>query len=317
MSGLSKNYGRAVQPWEVFDMIGGTSTGGLIAVMLGRLRMSIKDCESAYLKISERIFQPKRNALNKLGQAKDFLQANGRFDYRYLEAAIKEVLVDYCEKSEDELLKDPDPRCKVFVCATRKGNSGTAILRSYENDEPELLYDECKIWEACRATSAATTFFDSIKIGPYGQEFVDGAVLYNNPIELVHREAASTWPNRISDAILISVGTGSAPGPTLDGNIKHIVEALAKIVTQTEQTADNFYHGHERMVAQNLLYRFNVYHGLSDIGLEESQEKAKIADATQTYLMNGESRQKVRRCVEQLCEVTPQGTERNHSDLGA
>ena len=41
------------------------------------------------------------------------------------------------------------------------------------------------------------------------------------------------------------------------------------------------------MVAQNLLYRFNVYHGLSEIGLEEWQLKAKIADATETYLMNG------------------------------
>ena len=204
-----------------------------------------------------------------------------------------------------------------FVCATRKGNSGTALLRSYENDEPQLLYNECKIWEACRATSAATTFFDSIKIGRFGQEFVDGAVLYNNPIQLVHREAASTWPDRIGDAILISVGTGSAPGPTLDGNIKHIVEAMTRIVTQTEQTADDFYHGHQRMVAQNLLYRFNVYHGLSDIGLEEWQLKAKIADATETYLMNGESRQKVRSCVERLCEAASQGVKRSHVDLGA
>ena len=87
----------------------------LIAVMLGRLRMSIKDCISAYLKISERIFQPKRDAFNKAGQVRDFLQANGKFDHRNLEAAIKEIITKQCEKSEDELLKDPDPRCKVYV----------------------------------------------------------------------------------------------------------------------------------------------------------------------------------------------------------
>jgi hypothetical protein len=31
-----------------------------------------------------------------------------------------------------------------FVCSFRTGNSETAILRTYENDEPELLFDDCK-----------------------------------------------------------------------------------------------------------------------------------------------------------------------------
>lgn len=113
-----------------------------------------------------------------------------------------------------------------FICALRTGNLATAILRSYDNGEPELLFDECMIWEACRATSAATTFFDSIKIGPFDQEFADGGVLYNNPVQLVHREASATWSNRMNDSVLINVGTGSAPGGPFEGNIKKIVEAM-------------------------------------------------------------------------------------------
>ena len=100
-----------------------------------------------------------------------------------------------------------------FVCAVRTSNPGVAILRTYENDEaPDLLYDECTIWEACRATSAATAFFDPITTGKFGQKFADGAVAYNNPIQLVYREAYDFWPDRMATARILSVGTGSAPG---------------------------------------------------------------------------------------------------------
>ena len=188
----------------------------------------------------------------------------------------------------------------------RTGNSETAILRSYENDEPELLYDCCTIWEACRATSAATTFFDPIKIGPFGQEFADGGVIYNNPVQLLYREASATWPDRMDDAVLVSIGTGSAPGGAFKGNINKIIEAMKQIVTQTERTANDFFLAHEAMTKEGRLYRFNVFHGLADVGLEEWQEKAKIADATKVYLERGETREKVRLCVDNICKPGPQ-----------
>jgi len=88
-----------------------------------------------------------------------------------------------------------------FVCAITKTNTKFAtLLRSYETSYHDPLLGECKIWEACQATSAATTFFEPIVLGPYEQVFADGAVLYNNSIQLVHREAAELWPDRIQDA---------------------------------------------------------------------------------------------------------------------
>ncbi|KAI3326266.1 acyl transferase/acyl hydrolase/lysophospholipase [Xylariaceae sp. AK1471] len=41
------------KPCEYFDMIGGTSTGGLIAIMLGRLQMTVDDCIDAYTSLSD------------------------------------------------------------------------------------------------------------------------------------------------------------------------------------------------------------------------------------------------------------------------
>ena len=43
--GLSANIQPPIKPYEVFDLIGGTSSGGLIAILLGKLRL---DCAIAW-----------------------------------------------------------------------------------------------------------------------------------------------------------------------------------------------------------------------------------------------------------------------------
>lgn len=191
--------------------------------------------------------------------------------------------------------------CSRFVCATRTGNTEVAIFRSYDTTEPKLLFEDCRIWEACRATSAAPFSFDPIKIGKYGQEFADGGFLYNNPVQLVEREASTIWPDRIENAIMVSIGTGSAPGGTFEGNLRKIVGAIKKIVIATEKTNDDFFRAHKAMVDQDRFYRLNVFHGLADVGLEESKEKDKIANTTQTYLSRGDTQRLVSSCVKQLC----------------
>src|SRR5687767_3226293 len=50
------------KPCDYFDMIGGTSTGGLIAIMLGRLGMTVDECIDAYLHLSKEIFGRRRAA---------------------------------------------------------------------------------------------------------------------------------------------------------------------------------------------------------------------------------------------------------------
>jgi len=162
------------------------------------------------------------------------------------------------------------------------------------------------VWQACRATSAATTFFDPIKIGKYEQRFVDGGILYNNPIQLVDREAKNIWEDR--EAILISIGTGSAPGTPFKGHLKSIIKSMAEILTQTERTNNDFYESNTDMVEGGLLFRFNVTHGLANVGLEEYREVGLIADATQTYLDHGETRKKLTACVERLSGIHSAGT---------
>jgi patatin-like phospholipase/acyl hydrolase len=98
------------KPCEYFDMIGGTSTGGLMAIMLGRLEMDIDECIDAYVKISNRVFQKKRHRITVKGQIQ------GRFDTKELEAAIRDMVKQKDKAGEDALLKgSKDQRCKVSV----------------------------------------------------------------------------------------------------------------------------------------------------------------------------------------------------------
>ena len=165
---------------------------------------------------------------------------------------------------------------------------------------PEDSYSDCYTWEACRATSAATTFFDPITIGPMKQSFADGAVAYNNPVQHVYREAQQMWPDRMKDALLITIGTGAAPGPSFEGNAVKVVAAMKKIVTQTEKTNNDFAHDHSEMLDTGRLFRFNVLQGVADVRLEEYKEIPKITEATRVYLNDAELRSKYRKCVESM-----------------
>lgn len=186
MDSLAHVRGARLEPWQEFDMIAGTSTGGLIALMLGRLRMSVKDCIKAYKEMSKEIFTPSQRTVNLAGRSIDFLHARGRFKSEPLGNSIKQML-RFLGLSEDELLADRDSDSPaVFVCAVEGINSDAVVIRSYKSREFDDL-KECRIWEAARATSAASRFFDPIKIGD--RLYVDGALKHNNPIEKVDEES--------------------------------------------------------------------------------------------------------------------------------
>ena len=173
-------------------------------------------------------------------------------------------------------------------------NSPT-LLRSYENPEVFGNIPGVKIWEAARATSAASTFFDPIEIGDYGEMFADGALHHNNPIHLVYQEAKELWPE--DGYLLVSIGTGSAPGQSINEGLKSVIEQLAKIATETEETAKVFHRTHADMISMNRLFRFNVYHGLGTIGLDESKELHQIASRTRTYLRDPDVVSRAKSCV--------------------
>ncbi|KAF2711453.1 FabD/lysophospholipase-like protein [Pleomassaria siparia CBS 279.74] len=288
------------KPCDYFDMIGGTSTGGLIAVMLGRLKMSVGDAIDAYLSLADRVFQKTAYGVTIQGRIQ------GRFDSGELTQAVREVIKQQ-GLQEDALLKDStEAGCKVFVCATSKETSGIVCLTSYRTPRGNNdLLNSVKIWEACRATSAASSFFDPIAIGRFGEEYVDGATGANNPVWELWNQAQLMWgPEPLEGKVscLVSIGTGVPVLKSFKNDVLHIGKTLVAIATETEQTAERFRQDKSHLDNTERYYRFNVARGLEDIGLEESKKSKEIAAATRRYVASQEVFKQIRACAGNLTE---------------
>ena len=176
-------------------------------------------------------------------------------------------------------------------------------MRSYrtKGEDP----GEATIWQAALATSAATSFFQPVKIGDctYG----DGALGANNPAAHVEREADRIWgkpSERLESQVrcFVSLGTGHGGiNPVSDKAWEFLSKSLKGVATDTEATAEEVA-ARWRHLQTKPYFRFNVQHGLSEVGLAECKpEKIGLMEAaTRDYLDSEETRPRVYRCVTNL-----------------
>jgi predicted acylesterase/phospholipase RssA len=170
------------------------------------------------------------------------------------------------------------------VCAIRKEKRSLICFRNYPAAGKADL--EPKIWEAARATSAATTFFDPVTIGKYGQSFVDGGAGQNNPIQTAFDEAKTKFPTRDIECI-VSIGAGRGALTGFGDNLKQVGQTLIDIATDTDNTAALFANTHpeyDKEGAEKRLFRFQVQAGLESVGMAEHEKIKEIAAATQIYM---------------------------------
>ncbi|RSM08652.1 hypothetical protein CEP52_004611 [Fusarium oligoseptatum] len=287
------------KPCQVFDLIAGTSTGGLIAIMLGRLEMDVDECIAAYNHLIEHIFSEKARAHRFRFSLRGQTQA--RFDSTRLEDAIKQTITDKGFSPSDFLENGTDQGCKTFVCAASKSPRSTFRLRSYKPLEKSSV--SATICEAALATSAASTFFDSVRIG--NMEFVDGALGANNPVDEVEGEATEIWcPNTGNLQPLvkcfISIGTGVPSTDAIGDRVDKFLSTLAKMATETEDTAEKFVRRWRQHYREGRYFRFNVDQGLQTVGMKEYKAKGTIEGVTNRYLDSQAQRLPIERCVANL-----------------
>ncbi|XRM40919.1 hypothetical protein ABZX51_004221 [Aspergillus tubingensis] len=286
-----------LQPYQYFDIIGGTSTGGIIALMLGRMRMTVESCIAEYQKLGKIVF----------GEPRGLFYEN-MFDAKVLEEQTKKVVEKYLGDENDPLL-DPlgDDACKTCsVVYTLPYRGATPeepeALRTYINVNINPRPKPWTIWEAVRATSAATTIFEPFIHGQSGSEirYIDAGLGFNNPADLVLEEATSLWtdngyldPERDIGCFL-TIGTGISSVTRMDKKTiteaitakvrkpVQAIEVLMKIATGTGPTHRNV--ARRFNPTSNVYQRFDVDQGIEAFNLFDHERREDIEVDTNAYL---------------------------------
>jgi hypothetical protein len=195
-----------LQMWELFDMIGGTSTGGILAVCLGSLKMSVDECEQVYMSLSHKVFG---TAL--LTALKNILLEQSYHSGVNLENVIRGSFPNHASQTFEDGFPS---EVRVFFVTADASNEPTfkeRLVRGYRSDgrSPQSL-GGVTLCDAIRATSAAFPYlpFKYIK----GVPFADGGFVANNPsmMAIAEAQAEQGLAKSPGDAVhaLLSLGTG-------------------------------------------------------------------------------------------------------------
>lgn len=195
-----------LHPHDVFRLVAGTSTGGLIALMLGKMGMTVDECIMQYQELSKEVFG-KKHFRGRISHG----LAPARYSGKRLQNCIRGLLRDRHLDENLPMAHEGDRVAWYVVPATLKTMFPAYVLlkarlssltitisavicrehcssSQYSKLKPKAVpicslpcnIDLiCNVCDAARATSAAPTFFPVTRIKD--RFFTDGGLGNNNP----------------------------------------------------------------------------------------------------------------------------------------
>lgn len=234
---LEDNLGKGC--YQLFDIIGGTSTGAILAAGLTTPNPSdpnhfpypAQALLNIYLKNGAQIFVKQGN--NPLDLKASYVaNDNGKGIEPFLQNSLGATAsLAYAASVTGQLAG-----CKVkqaFTTGCIVNSSGGVVTNPVVGqDEGAYLFnwydavnnglaDDYYVWEAARCSSAAPSYFPVAQVGggsngrsnANAKWVVDGGVMSNNPAMWGLAEAFRTGlAQNLSDIVLVSIGTGFYPG---------------------------------------------------------------------------------------------------------
>ncbi len=189
---------------ELFDVVAGTSTGGILALGItmpgtppGQPRFRSRDWIAMYENEGPKIFNKSLwEQIRSMGSI---------IDRTYRAEGLEEVLADYFQ---DTRLKDA--LTNVLITSYEMQYQNPCFFKShYARKRPEFDFF---MRDIARATSAAPTYFPPALLEVQNREqpfaLIDGGVVANNPAMCAYAEAKSLYPDA-EEFIVVSLGTGA------------------------------------------------------------------------------------------------------------
>ena len=194
---------------QLFDLIAGTSTGGILALGLtrpgpdGKPLYSADEMVGLYVKEGGKIFdRPALHRIKALGSL-----ADEKYPSRGIDAVLKSRF------GETMLSEAVTP---VLVTAYDLEGRQPYFFKS-QRARSEAPYNHL-MRDVARATSAAPTYFEPAKLSVTDNDkgyvaLVDGGVYANNPTACALVESLCSFDQKIDDVVMLSLGTGEYTKP--------------------------------------------------------------------------------------------------------
>ena len=196
LAGLEKRFLGGASIARYFDLIAGTSTGGIIALGLGA-GLTAVELRDLYIRRGCEIFPPQRWLGRLLGKARQLVL------YRYDRDALARVLDEtFGQKTFGE--------SKSRLCIPSFDGRHSEVYIFKTPHHPDYKQDgRERMRKVAAATSAAPTFFRPLEDDGYS--FVDGGVWCNNPIMVGLVDALACFAVPRERIRILSVGCGDNP----------------------------------------------------------------------------------------------------------
>ena len=182
---------------SLFDWVGGTSTGAIMALAFIHSKASPENCMKLYFKFKSKALKPHRV-----------------YPTSSMEASLKEAF------GHDDTMADIHGT-KVVIPTTLADRLPPVLhlMCNYGGPRNEQTPpSQLPLWEAVRATSAAPTYFEQFQ-----EKFVDGGLMANNPTVDLMTEIYSHTKEKDGKCAkigyVISLGTGVLPTVPIRGGV--------------------------------------------------------------------------------------------------